>query len=196
MHHIWQNYSLFFMMKKFDVDKLIFKAFGSKTGRFNYFLSLLIIVVGFYYFFEYYDPNTCHVCHPIMSFPWKDLIGLLVIIALGGFYSCFLFCMMATDEGYCYGPIIIPILFTLFYVIQTRKRCHDVGESGWRFLLPIYSPLLILFLSPEIEVDEEPEKSSFLMVLWKSKWLILILVLMVAYIYCENLVHIRMHNAL
>ena len=184
------------MMKKFDVDKLIFKAFGSKTGRFNYFLSLLIIVVGFYYFFEYYDPNTCHVCHPIMSFPWKDLIGLLVIIALGGFYSCFLFCLLATDERYCDGPIVIPILFTLFYVVQTIKRCHDVGESGWRFLLPIYSPLLILFLSAEIEVDEEPERTSLIKVLWKSKWLILILVLMAAYIYRENLVHIRMHNAL
>lgn len=33
-------------MKKFDVDKLIFKSFGSKTGRFNHFLSLLIVVVG------------------------------------------------------------------------------------------------------------------------------------------------------
>ena len=163
-------------MKGFDIDKLIIVSLGGKTGRFNYFLSLLIIVVGFYYFFEHYDPNTC--------------------LALGGFYSCFLFCLLATDERYCDGPIVIPILFTLFYVVQTIKRCHDVGESGWRFLLPIYSPLLILFLSPEIEVDEEPEKSSFLMVLWKSKWLILILVLMAAYIYRENLEHIRMHNAL
>jgi len=183
-------------MKGFDIDKLIIGSLGGKTGRFNYFLSLLIIVVGFFYFFEHYDPNTCHVCFPIMRFPWGELVGLLFILALGGFYSCFLFCLLATDERYCDGPIIIPILFTLFYVVQTIKRCHDIGESGWRFLLPIYSPLLILFLSPEIEVDEEPEKSSFLMVLWKSKWLILILVLMVAYIYCENLEHIRMHNAL
>ena len=184
------------MMKKFDVDKLIFKAFGSKTGRFNYFLSLLIIVVGFFYFFEHYDPNTCHVCFPIMRFPWGELVGLLFILALGGFYSCFLFCLLATDERYCDGPIIIPALFTLFYVVQTIKRCHDIGESGWRFLLPIYSPLLILFLPAEIEVDEEPERTSLLMVLWKSKWLILILVLMAANIYRENLEHIRMHNAL
>ena len=184
------------MMKKWDVDKIILRTFDGKTDRFNYFLSLLILVVGFYYFFEYYDPNTCHVCHPIMSFPWKDLIGLLVIIALGGFYSCFLFCMMATDEGYCYGPIIIPILFTLFYVIQTIKRCHDVGESGWRFLIPLYSSLLLRFMAPEIEIDQEPEKPSAFMVLWKSKWLILVLTLMAAYIYSENLEHIRMHNAL
>jgi uncharacterized membrane protein YhaH (DUF805 family) len=107
-----------------------------------------------------------------------------------------LFCLLATDERYCDGPIIIPALFTLFYVVQTIKRCHDIGESGWRFLLPIYSPLLILFLPAEIEVDEEPERTSLLMVLWKSKWLILILVLMAAYICRENLEHIRMHNAL
>ena len=183
-------------MKKFDVDKLIFKAFGGKTGRFNYFLSLLIVVVGFNFFLEYYNPNTCHVCYPIMSFPWRDLIEMFVMLGLGSVYTCILVCLLATDERYCDGPIVIPILFTLFYVVQTIKRCHDIGESGWRFLLPIYSPLLILFLSPEIEVDEEPEKTSFLMVLWKSKWLILILVLMAAYIYRENLEHIRMHNAL
>ena len=79
-------------MKGFDIDKLIIVSLGGKTGRFNYFLSLLIIVVGFYYFFEHYDPNTCHVCFPIMRFPWGELVGLLFILALGGFYSCF-FCL-------------------------------------------------------------------------------------------------------
>ena len=184
------------MMKKSDVCNNNLRLFGGQTGRFNYFLSLLIIVVGFYYFFEHYDPNTCHVCFPIMRFPWRDLIEMFVMLGLGSVYTCILVCSMATDERYCDGPIIIPILFTLFYVVQTIKRCHDIGEPGWRFLLPIYSPLLTLFLPAEIEVDEEPEKSSFLMVLWKSKWLILILVLMAAYIYRENLEHIRMHNAL
>ena len=50
------------MMKKVDVDMIILRTFDGKSSRFNYFLSLLILVVGFYYFFEYYDPNTCHVC--------------------------------------------------------------------------------------------------------------------------------------
>lgn len=183
-------------MKLLTFDEIILKIFGGKTGRFDYLLSLLIIVVGIYYFFEHYDPNTCHVCFPITSFPWGELFGLLVIMALGGFYSCFLFCMLATDERYCYGPIIIPILFTLFYVTLTIKRCHEIGVSGWRFLIPIYSPLLILFLPAENEIDEWQEKSSALMMLWKSKWLILILILMITYIYFENLENIRMHNAL
>lgn len=183
-------------MKGFDLDKLIDKALGDETGRFNYFLSLLIVVVGFNFFLEYYNPDTCHVCHPIMSFPWRDLIEMFVMLGLGSVYTCILVCLMATDERFCYGPIIIPILFTMFYVIQTTKRCHDIGRSGWRFLLPIYSPLLILFLPAEIEFDEEPERTSALMVLWKSKWLILILFLMAAYVYYENLANIRMHNAL
>ena len=114
-------------MKGFDIDKLIIVSLGGKTGRFNYFLSLLIIVVGFYYFFEHYDPNTCHVCFPIMRFPWGELVGSLFILALGGFYSCFLFCLLATDERYCDGPIVIPILFQsirhcLFFSCHQKSR--------------------------------------------------------------------------
>ena len=26
-----------------------------------------------------------------------------------------------------------------FIIAQNTKRCHDVGKSGWFFLIPIYS---------------------------------------------------------
>jgi uncharacterized membrane protein YhaH (DUF805 family) len=177
-------------------DDIIIYTFGGKTGRFSYLLSLLIVIIVLCFVFEYSNPERCYGCNPVIGIPWRELITTSVMILLGGIYSCLLCCVLALDESYFDGPIIIPILFTLFYVVQTIKRCHDIGESGWRFLLPIYSPLLILFLSPEIEVDEEPERTSFVKVLWTSKWLILILILMAAYIYRENLEHIRMHNAL
>ena len=94
------------------------------------------------------------------------------------------------------SPVIIPVFFMVFYLIQTIKRCHDVGESGWRFLIPIYSPSFLLFLPAEIEVDQEPLKPSILMTIWNSKWLILTLLLICLVMYQENHRNIQIHNAL
>ena len=133
-------------MKMLIFDKIILWTFGGKTGRFNYFLSLLIVIVGF----------RCLVCSPILSSLWSDLIELFIMLALTGVYFCILICCLGADYSYSIGSVYMPILFTCFFIIQTIKRCHDIGESGWRFLIPIYSPLLLLFLPKELDVDEEP----------------------------------------
>ncbi len=177
------------------MGRFIVSLFCGKTGRLSYLLSFLIVIVVFYYMFEFYNPYKCHVCNPIMRIPWSDLIEMSTIL-LGGIYSCFLICLMAADESLYDGPVIVPILFTVFYLIQTIKRCHDIGESGWRFLIPIYSPLFLLFLPKEIEVDQEPVKSSVLMTIWNSKWLILTFLLICLAIYQENQRNIQIHNAL
>ena len=178
------------------MDRLIEFLFYGKTGRFSYLLSLLIVIIVLYFVSDYSNPDRCYVCRPIMGIPWSELIFTSVMILIGGIYSCLLFCLVAADDCYSFGPLIILVLFTVFYLIQTIKRCHDVGESGWRFLIPVYSSLLLLFLPKEIEVDQEPETPSALMVLWGSKWLILTLVIICLIIYLVNQKYIHMHNAL
>ena len=178
------------------MDRLIEFLFYGKSGRLSHLLSLLIVIVVFYYLFQFYNPYKCHVCNPIMSIPWSDIIEISVMLLFGGIYFCLLFCMIAADERFFDGSVIVPILFTVFYLIQTIKRCHDIGESGWRFLIPIYSPLFLLFLPKEIEVDQEPVKSSVLMTIWNSKWLILTFLLICLAIYQENQRNIQIHNAL
>lgn len=177
-------------------DDIIIYTFGGKTGRFSYLLSLLIVIIVLCFVFEYSNPERCYGCNPVIGIPWRELITTSVMILLGGIYSCLLCCVLALDESYFDGPVIVPILSTAFYLIQTAKRCHDIGESGWRSLIPIYSPLFLLFLPEEIDVDQEPERSSLLLLLWKSKWLILSLVIICFIIYWENQKYMHMHNAL
>ena len=40
---------------------------------------------------------------------------------------------------------ILPIIFTLFVLIQGAKRMHDINKSGWTFLIPFYN-LYLVFL--------------------------------------------------
>lgn len=183
-------------MKMLNFDKIIIWTFGGRTGRFNYFLSLLIVIVGFEYLHTFFYSDRCLVCSPISSFPWSDLIELFIMLALTGVYSCILICCIGADYSYSIGPVYMPILFTCFYIIQTIRRCHDIGESGWRFLIPIYSPLLLLFLPKELDVDEEPVRTSIWSTLWQSKWLLIVLILLCVYIYVINTRYIHIHNSI
>jgi uncharacterized membrane protein YhaH (DUF805 family) len=170
----------------FDILWLrIVNLFYRKKGRFAYFLSLLIVLVGCYYLFEFYNPNKCHVCNPIMGFPWKDLLEIFGFITIGGIYSCLFICLMATDNSILNCSIIFPILITLFYFVQAIRRCHDLDKSGWWMLLPIYSPLFLLFL-PGKNKKKGYSVESIIITLWNSKWLILILIALCAYIYMGN----------
>lgn len=183
-------------MKILNLDEIILKTFGSRTGRFNYFLSILIVIVGFYYIDTFFYSDRCLVCRPILSFPWRDLIKYFVMIALTGVYFCILLCWMWADNSFTIGLVYMPILFTCFFIIQTIRRCHDVDRSGWRFLIPIYSPLFLLFLPKDLDVDEEPVRTSIWSSLWQSKWLLIVLILLCAYIYLLNARYIHIHNSI
>ena len=41
--------------------------------------------------------------------------------------------------------LIASIPLFIFYLAQSAKRSHDVGESGWLALIPLYNPLILLF---------------------------------------------------
>jgi len=183
-------------MKNVNLDEIILWTFGGRTGRFNYFLSLIIVIVGNYYLDVFCFSERCLVCSPIMTFPWKDMIELFVFMALLGVYSCILICLIDYEYGFSLLPVSLPILLTVFFIIQTIKRCHDVDRSGWRFLIPIYSPLLLLFLPKELDLDEEPVRTSIWSTLWQSKWLILSLLFLCFFIIFENQRYIHMHHAL
>ncbi|MEN2753266.1 leucine-rich repeat protein [Capnocytophaga sputigena] len=54
---------------------------------------------------------------------------------------------------------LIPIF--IFYFAQSAKRSHDIGESGWLSLIPLYNPFLLLFKEGNVGENvygEDPKK--------------------------------------
>jgi uncharacterized membrane protein YhaH (DUF805 family) len=50
------------------------------------------------------------------------------------------------------------IVITLpFILAQAAKRSHDIGNSGWFILIPIYNPFFLLFAEGETESNEYGE---------------------------------------
>ena len=175
--------------------KKIIEYLNGRTGRFSYLLSLLIVVTGLYYVDTFYFSDMCLVCQPIMSFPWKDLLVFFVLIALLGPYFLFLYLRTAFQWGFSMWTMIY-ILLTIFFFVQTIKRCNDLGKSRWRTLIPVYSPLFLVFLRNKRNEEQDPIKISFLTILWNSKWLILALILLCVYIYLKNAMFIHIHNSI
>lgn len=184
------------MVSVMDVLKsLLFR----KVGRLGYFLSLLIIVAWFYYayvFFVYEGQDGCLTCHPILSFPWKEILEILITIILGGGYSCLLFCLVICEESYDLWPVLLSFVFALFYFVQTVRRCQELGKSGWKTLIPLYSPLFLLFLSGKNNEEHHSIITSLWMTLWNNKWLILTLLIICWAFYHQNSHYIYMHYRL
>lgn len=176
------------------MDKLIALFYG-KTGRFNYFMSLLIVAVAFYYLYEFYLMDNCLVCNPLLSIPWRDILELFVMVAIGGAYSCLICLLLANDYSYSLWPSMVTIVATLFFFIQTVKRCHDVDFPEFGALIPFFCPLYLLF-KPGVKEDSElrtPFIKNIVKVIWGSKWLILALLCLSAYIHHENNYFIHQH---
>ena len=175
--------------------KEIIEYINGRIGRFGYLLSLMIVVVGLYYVDTFYFSDRCLVCQPIRNFPWIELCGYSVFLALLGPYFLFLYIMTAFQWGFSIWTLMY-ILLVIFFFVQTIKRCNDLGRSSWRVLIPVYSPLFLLFLRYKSNEEQDPIKMSFLTILWNSKWLILALILLCVYIYLMNARFIHMHNSI
>ena len=176
------------------MEKLIEYITGG-IGRFSYLLSLLIVIVGIFYLNTFHFSDGCLVCNPIMSFPWIALLGYFVFIALLGPYFLFLYLQEAFQWGFSMWTFMY-ILLVIFFFVQTIKRCRDLDISSWRALIPVYTPLFLLFLRNKRNEEQEPFKKSFLTTSWNSKWLILALILLSVYFYLENAKFIHIHNSI
>ena len=54
--------------------KKIIEFLNGRIGRFNYLLSVLILVLGFFYIDWFCNDNRCLVCNPIMRYSLEGLI--------------------------------------------------------------------------------------------------------------------------
>ena len=82
--------------------------------------------------------------------------GLSFII----FYIIFNFLDEVFDFDSSFSLIFFIPLF-IFYFAQSAKRSHDIGESGWLSLIPLYNPFLLLFKEGNVGENvygEDPKK--------------------------------------
>ncbi len=174
------------------IMKKVIEYFNGRIDRFNYFLSLLIVMAGFFYVDWFCNDHRCLVCHPIMNIPWRDLFWNF-IVAIGGIYTYALTCIFVLSEEYVRPGFIVALSCSIFGMIQSIKRCHDRNESGWRVLIPFY-PLFLLFLPGKTDNAQLSRKALVYNTLIDGKWLIFVLLFMIGAIYRENSRNIRMHN--
>lgn len=171
------------------INNLIYR----KKDRFAYFLSLLIVMTGFFYVDWFCNDNRCLVCHPLMSIPWRGLF-LNFFTAVGGIYTCTLICIALFIDDHLGLGFVIAVACSLFWTIQSIRRCHDRNESGWRILIPFY-PLFLLFL-PGKNKGKGSSLESIIITIWNSKWLILTFLLLCAFVYLQNAWYIQRHMEL
>jgi uncharacterized membrane protein YhaH (DUF805 family) len=61
--------------------------------------------------------------------------------------------------------MIIKLLFAIFIIIQGIKRAHDVGDSGWYFIIPVYNLIYFFWAgTPGANKFGENPKKAFLLV--------------------------------
>ena len=175
--------------------KKIIECVNGRIGRFSYLLSLQIVVAGLYYVDTFYFSDRCLVCQPIKIFPWIELCGYFIFIAILGPYFLFLYLQTAFQWGFSMWTLMY-ILLVVFFFAQTIKRCRDLEISSRKALIPIYSPLFLLFLRNKRNEEQSSVKISFLTTFWNSKWLILVMILLCVYIYLKNAMFIHIHNSI
>lgn len=69
---------------------------------------------------------------------------------------CLDFAIESGTSDFLQGIFLRVISFALWiwYLFQSIKRCHDLGDSGWYVLIPLFNPFALLFLKGDEGINE------------------------------------------
>ncbi len=78
----------------------------------------------------------------------------LLVYFLGGFCINLAINSGTSDEIQIILFKIVDYALLIWYLFQSIKRCHDLGDSGWYVLIPIFNPFALLLLKGEDGINE------------------------------------------
>lgn len=71
-----------------------------------------------------------------------------------------IFSAVTLYEDLSWWFLFIPIIW--FNLAQGAKRCHDMGNSGWFQLIPIYNPFFLIFKEGEPKSNQYGDNPKLL----------------------------------
>ena len=149
-------------MRLFDLDNKGIDPYNLRLGRLDYFLSVQIVALGLYLFFVavgYYNAhfNYMHI-ERAFQFTWPEAMwgfSFLLLTPLLGVYLLML-CYVLSKGCIILYPLLLLILLTLFFIVQTLRRCYDAMINFGFILIPMI-PLALFFLKSKSRDNEEIE---------------------------------------
>ena len=149
-------------MRLFDLDNKGIDPYNLRLGRLDYFLSVQIVALGLYLFFVavgYYNAhfNYMHI-ERAFQFTWPEAMwgsSFLLLTPLLGVYLLML-CYVFSKGCIILYPLLLLILLTLFFIVQTLRRCYDAKINIGFILVPMI-PLALFFLKSKSRGNEDKE---------------------------------------
>lgn len=155
-------------MRLFDLDKKGIEPYNLRLGRLDYFLSIQIVSLGLYLFFiavGYYNAHFNYMnIESAYHFTWPEAMwgfSLLLFTPILGLYLLTL-CYVLSKGCIILYPLLLLILLTLFFIVQTLRRCYEAKINFGFILIPMI-PLVLFFLKSKTrdnEYKEQPLRTS------------------------------------
>ena len=171
-----------------------FNPYDLKLGRLDYFLSVQIVALGLYLFFVavgYYNAhfNYMHI-ESAFHFTWPEAIwdfSFLLLTPLLGLYLLMM-CYILSKGCIILYPLLLLILLTLFFIVQTLRRCYDAKINFGFILIPMI-PLALFFLKSKSRDNEDKEQPLRTSTIHAGRICLIVILASLAYFIVQILVN-------
>lgn len=181
-------------MRLFDLDNRGIDPYNLRLGRLDYFLSVQIVALGLYLFFVavgYYNAhfNYMHI-ESAFQFTWPEAMwgfSLLLFTPILGLYLLLLCCVLFKGCIILY-PLLLLIPLTLFFIVQTLRRCYDAKINFGFILIPMI-PLALFFLKSKPRDNDGKEQPLRTLTIRAGRICLIVILASLAYFIIQILVN-------
>ena len=179
------------MKKYLEIKNL--EPYNLRLGRLDYFLSVQIVALGLYLFLVavgYYNAHFNHMIERAFQFTWSEAMwgfSFLLLTPLLGVYLLML-CYVLSKSCIILYPLLLLILLTLFFIVQTLRRCYD-AKINYGFILIPMIPLALFFLKSKSRDNEDKEQPLRTSTIRAGRIFLIVILASLAYFIIQILVN-------